>query len=77
MLSQGNYFIKIIIQEKQVKTPKSFTHGKVCYGRFSKNSVKNLTLIATRKPTERILKLIAGNMSFYVYKFPKAATNLT
>lgn len=45
----------------------------MCYSRFSKNSVKNLTFISSRKPIERTLKLIIGNMHFYMYGFPRVA----
>ena len=52
-----------------LKLPDSFTHGKICYGRFSKNIIKTLVLIATRKPTERTLKLIIRNMYYYMISF--------
>ena len=52
-----------------LKLPDSFTHGKICYGRYSKNIIKTLVLIATRKPTERTLKLIIRNMYYYMISF--------
>lgn len=55
------------------KLPGTFTHGKMCYSRFSKNSVKNLTFAATKKPTKRTLRLITGNIHIYMNKFPRIA----
>lgn len=47
-------------------------HGKKCCSRFSKNNVKNLILIVTRKSTERTLKFTTANMHFNMYQFPSA-----
>lgn len=54
MLSHGNCFKKNSNPEKsRSKLPETFTHGKMCYSKFSKNTVKNITFVATRKPTKK------------------------
>lgn len=76
MLSHENCFKKNSNPGKcRSKLPETFTHGTICYSRFSKNSVKNITFVATRKPTKRILKLITGNMHFCMHELSRVANN--